>query len=87
MLLSLGRELDGPKEYVDFLTHFYTVALTGIVESWLRGEMEYTAEELVQMVDQVLQDQILGAVVRNGRPGIPDIIEGIIEGLPQSPEP
>lgn len=41
-------------EYVDFLTHFFTVSLGAIVESWLRGEMDMTAEELVAYVDETI---------------------------------
>ncbi len=49
---------------VEMLTHFYVVALAGIVESWLLGEIDRTPEELVQFADVILNDQVNGAASR-----------------------
>ena len=49
---------------VETLTHFYVVALAGIVESWLLGEIDRTPEELIQFVDTILNDQMKGAAAR-----------------------
>ena len=49
---------------VETLTHFYVVALAGIVESWLLGEIDRTPEELIQFVDTLLNDQMRGAAAR-----------------------
>ena len=46
---------------VELLTHFYVVALAGIVESWLLGEIDRTPEELIQFADMILNDQVTGA--------------------------
>lgn len=49
---------------VEMLTHFYVVALAGIIESWLLGEIERTPEELIQFGDIILNDQVNGAALR-----------------------
>lgn len=46
------------------LTDFYTIALTGIVEGWLLGEIDRTPEQLIEFAGQLLQDQIRGAKLR-----------------------
>ena len=46
------------------LTHFYVVALAGMIESWLLGEIDRTPEQLIQFVDVILNDQINGAAAR-----------------------
>ena len=49
---------------MEMLTHFYVVALAGIMESWLLGEIERTPEELIQFADTMLNDQVRGAAAR-----------------------
>ena len=49
---------------VETLTHFYVVALAGIMESWLLGEIDRTPEELIQFADTMLSDQVRGAAAR-----------------------
>lgn len=49
---------------VELLTHFYVVALAGIMESWLQGEFDRTPEALIQFADLILNDQVNGAAVR-----------------------
>ena len=49
---------------VEMLTHFYGVALAGMIESWLLGEINRTPEQLVQFVDVILNDQLNGAAAR-----------------------
>lgn len=41
---------------VELVTHFYVVALTGMLESWLLGEIDRTPEELSRSADCILQD-------------------------------
>lgn len=65
-------EIGGPTEQtnnLELLSHFYVVALAGLVESWLLGEMDQTPEELVAFCDTVLTDQIRGAALRIGKGG------------------
>ena len=45
-------------------THFYVVALTGMLESWLLGEIDRTPEELISFADHTLMDQVQGARLR-----------------------
>ena len=52
---------------VELTTHFYVVALTGMLESWLLGEIDRTPEELITFADRTLQDQVQGAKLRYGR--------------------
>ncbi|MEA4847398.1 MAG: TetR/AcrR family transcriptional regulator C-terminal domain-containing protein [Clostridiaceae bacterium] len=58
---------DKSEEYGEFLTQFYTVALAGMVECWLRGEIKQTPEELIRLIDITLKDQIWGARERIGK--------------------
>lgn len=41
---------------VELVTHFYVVALTDMLESWLLGEIDRTPEELIRSADCILQD-------------------------------
>lgn len=50
---------------VEMLTHFYVVALAGMVESWLLGEIDRTPEQLIQFSDVILNDQVNGAAIRH----------------------
>ena len=56
---------------VEMLTHYYVIALAGMAESWLLGEIDRTPEELIRFVDVILNDQVRGAAARireaNGR--------------------
>ncbi len=49
---------------VELVTHFYVVALTGMLESWLLGEIDRTPEELIRSADCILQDHVQGARLR-----------------------
>ncbi len=51
---------------VELVTHFYVVALTGMLESWLLGEIDHTPEELIRSADCILQDHVQGAKLRYG---------------------
>lgn len=61
VIKSLGEKFNATEEYISFLTHFYTLSLAGLVESWLTGEMDQTPEEIIEMIDIFIQDQIRGA--------------------------
>ncbi len=49
---------------IELTTHFYVVALTGMLESWLLGEIDRTPEELIRSADCILQDHVQGARLR-----------------------
>ena len=49
---------------IELTTHFYVVALTGMLESWLLGEIDRTPEELISFADRTLTDQVQGAKLR-----------------------
>lgn len=49
---------------VEMLTHFYVMALAGMMESWLLGEIDRTPEQIVQFADVILNDQLNGAAAR-----------------------
>lgn len=59
--LEIGQELNVEKGYSDFLSHFYTIALPTLAVSWIKGEIDFTAEEMIEMMDKTIQDQIYGA--------------------------
>ncbi len=63
---QIGNSIGDSSESNDFefLTHFYVSALTGIAESWLMGELDYTPEELVSLSDLIFHDHIRGAKER-----------------------
>ena len=66
---QIGKEIGAINEHVcqadiDLMTHFYVVALTGLIDSWLRGEIDRSPEELVTFTDRMLQDHIRGAKIR-----------------------
>lgn len=62
-----GEELpDKSEEYGEFLTHFYTISLASMLESWLMGGMKQTPEELIALIDIAINDQIRGSRVRMG---------------------
>ena len=49
---------------LELFTHFYVIALAGLVESWLLGEIDKTPEELIRFTDKFLRDQMRGSVLR-----------------------
>lgn len=61
---ELGLDPEHPQVDVDLVTHFYVMALAGMMESWLLGELDRTPEELIAFADQLLQDHVLGARAR-----------------------
>lgn len=66
---QLGREIGaisaGATEAdIELTTHFYIVALTGMLESWLIGEIDRTPEELISFAGRTLQDHVRGAKLR-----------------------
>lgn len=65
--VEIGMQNDRAfEEEIDLLTHFYVVAMAGLIVSWLRSEVEKTPEELIDFVDRLLQDLIQGAKIRLG---------------------
>ena len=54
---------------IELTTHFYVVALTGMLESWLLGEIDRTPEELISFADCTLMDHVQGARLRYGALG------------------
>ena len=69
VIKSLCEKLNASEEHIAFLTHFYTISLAGLVESWLKGEMDQTPEEIIEIIDIFIQDQIRGADHRINRLG------------------
>lgn len=61
---ELGQQFQAEKEYVSFLSHFFTLAIEAVVESWLNGEIKQSPEELIKMIDLFIQDQLRGAEQR-----------------------
>lgn len=64
VVYEFGEKYESNKEYLSFLTHFFTLALGAIVGSWLNGEMDYTPEELIDMIDMFIQDHLRGVEQR-----------------------
>lgn len=64
VIKEFGEKLQAPEEYRSFLTHFYTLSLGSLVESWLMGEMDQTPEQIIEMIDIFIGDQLAGAQQR-----------------------
>ena len=62
--IGIQNDLDSFVD-VEMLTHFYVVALAGMMESWLLGEIDRTPEQLIQFADVILNDQVNGAAARH----------------------
>ncbi len=65
----IGREVGAvqagvTEEDIALMTHIYVVATAGVIESWLRGNIDRTPENIVAFVDRLLQDHIRGAKMR-----------------------
>lgn len=48
------------EEFTEFLTHFYTISLAAVIESWLLGEFKQSPPELIDLIDNLLRHQIRG---------------------------
>lgn len=44
----------------------YVIALSGVIESWVLDELDYTPEELISFADTLLNDHICGILMRLG---------------------
>ncbi|WP_268878135.1 TetR-like C-terminal domain-containing protein [Ureibacillus acetophenoni] len=64
VVFEFGEKLQAPKDYMSFLTHFFTVSLASLVESWVLREMDETPEKMIEMIDLFIQDQLRGAKLR-----------------------
>lgn len=64
VVTEFGEKCKSPTEYMAFLTHFFTLSLASLIESWLLGEMDQTPKELIEMIDVFIQDQLHGAALR-----------------------
>lgn len=66
---QIGGEIGAEKcenydSEIALMTHTYVITLSGILESWLIGEIDRTPEELIAFADTFLQDHINGAKMR-----------------------
>lgn len=63
----LARENGFPENAAmeDTAVRFLTLALAGVMESWLRGELTQTPEELIGIFSTIFQDYIRGAKLRH----------------------
>lgn len=62
----LARENGFPENAAmeDTAIRFLTLALAGVMESWLRGELTQTPEELIGIFSTIFQDYIRGVKLR-----------------------
>lgn len=54
----------GGNAEVEMMTHFYVLAATDVVESWLTGEIDKTPQELITFMDQAICDHMRGTQLR-----------------------
>jgi len=75
MVRHVANQLSGPLDWegkageLEKITQFYMIALAGVIESWVLGELNYTPEELISFADTLLKDHIRGVLLRLGRIG------------------
>lgn len=69
-VMDLSQELSFPEARVEceLIAQFYVIALCGVMESYLLGELDATPAHLIQFLDNMLQDQIRGATIRLSQP-------------------
>lgn len=62
---EVGALLGGVSEDdIALMTHVYVVAVAGVIESWLLGEIDRTPEQMVAFADRMLKDHMRGAQMR-----------------------
>ena len=64
IILLYGHNIPDSKGYIEYLTHFYTMALAGMVENWVLGEINMTPEMIVEYMETLIADQLNGARMR-----------------------
>ena len=67
--MQLGEQIGAcavsdPSADVDMVTHFYIVAASGLIESWLTGELDKSPEEIISFLDVIIHDHERGAAFR-----------------------
>jgi len=60
----LSEGLDMGDEYKEMLTQYYVISFGGIVENWVYGKITQSPEELVEFIDTMLHDQMMGIASR-----------------------
>lgn len=68
-ILEMAEKLGGtedslPPAWPELLAHFYVAALSGMMESWLLGEIAHSPQELIGFFDAMLTDFMGGAALR-----------------------
>ena len=65
---QIGEEIgilkEGKTADADLVAHFYVVALAGLTEDWLTGQIDRTPQQLIDFADQILQDHVRGVKLR-----------------------
>lgn len=64
IVYDFGKKFQAQEDYLSFLSHFFTLAVGSLAESWLNGEMDQSPEEIVDMIDLFIQDHLRGAELR-----------------------
>ena len=64
VIRNLTAEIQIEEKSIDFMTTVTSGALISIVERWLRGEITWSTEEIVQNISYVAEDLAAGAKLR-----------------------
>lgn len=62
----LSEGLNMSDEYKERLTQYYVISFGSIVENWVYGNITQSPEELVEFIDTMLHDQMMGISMRYG---------------------
>ena len=58
---KLGEGIEVEEKTRGFLSHFYTISISSLAISWLQGEVEYSPDEMIQMLMTMIEEQTIGA--------------------------
>ncbi|MEA4973347.1 MAG: TetR/AcrR family transcriptional regulator [Candidatus Metalachnospira sp.] len=59
---TADNALPTSKKHEDFLIEFYTAAIVGLLENWFLGDLKETPEEIIENLDTVIKNQMIGAI-------------------------
>ncbi|MDO5844593.1 MAG: TetR/AcrR family transcriptional regulator C-terminal domain-containing protein [Methanocorpusculum sp.] len=59
-----GENTDYLKGYADYLTTFYTYAISGFIEGYIRGEVSGTPQEIINNLKTSVNDHVTGTRMR-----------------------
>lgn len=69
IVYGLASDLEVKEEKKDFLAHYYTVSLAGVLTHWIQGNFSPSPEELTDMIRETLKGTMRNALERFAQKG------------------